>query len=245
MAVGLTPTPLYAQKASNDEPVILGVEDSWPPFALSNGSGISAEIVTAAYETMGRRVELRVLPYARVLREVESGALHGGFNVTRQASTQGRFLFGERPILTVQGSFYFPVSSDIDVRVHGDIPDDSHVGLIIGYEYGDQYEAHRSRFKEIRVSSQRQIIKMLLAHRLDMAIMFDEVARYTLVDMGLADVAIRKGERNHTSDIYVAFSKSRADSESLALTLDKGLEKITMSGLYSQIIEGVGPERQR
>ncbi len=151
---------------------------------------------------MGGGVELRVLPYARVLREVESGALQGGFNVTRQASTERRFLFGESPILIVHGSFFFAAANDAEVLVHENILDDSRVGLIIGYEYGDQVEVHSNRIKEYRLSSQRQIVKMLLAQRLDMAIMFDEVAGYTLHDMGLAGDAIRKGERNHTSEIF-------------------------------------------
>jgi polar amino acid transport system substrate-binding protein len=82
-----------------------------------------------------------------------------------------------------------------------DIPDGTLVGLIIDYEYGDKFE---HRFKQIRVSSQEQIINMLKVGRLDSAILFDAVASFTLKSMRLEPTDILKGPINHTSDIYVA-----------------------------------------
>ncbi len=241
LVVCLPTLPVYGEGVIDRSPVVLGVEDSWPPFALDDGTGISVEIVAAAFGAMGRRVEFRVLPYARVLRGIESGELHGGFNVTRQQSTEERFVFGESPILVVHGSFYFSPRNEAAIRDAGDIPNGSRVGLIVDYEYGDQYEAHRGRFREYRLSSQAQIVKMLLARRLDVAIMFDDVANYTMSEMGVANEAVRKGARNHTSRIFVAFNKSRVESIELASELDNGLEKIRLAGLYDQIIRGDVP----
>ncbi len=238
LVVCLPTLSAYGEGVIDRSPIVLGVEDSWPPFALDDGTGISVEIVAAAFGAMGRRVEFRVLPYARVLRGIESGELHGGFNVTRQQSTEERFVFGESPILVVHGSFYFSQRNEAAIRDAGDIPNGSRVGLIIDYEYGDQYETHRGRFREYRLSSQAQIVKMLLARRLDVAIMFDDVASYTMSEMGIANEVIRKGARNHTSRIFVAFNKSRVESIELASELDKGLEKIRLAGLYDQIIRG-------
>ena len=61
-----------------------------------------------------------------------------------------------------------------------DIPDGAAMGLIIGYEYGNDYDRLRHKFREHRVSSQFQIIQMLLLGRIDAAIMFEEIAEYTL-----------------------------------------------------------------
>jgi polar amino acid transport system substrate-binding protein len=85
-----------------------------------------------------------------------------------------------------------------------DIPDGTIVGLIIDYEYGDKFEQHEHRFKQIRVSSQEQIINMLKVGRLDSAILFDAVDSFTLKSMRLEPTDILKGPINHTSDIYVA-----------------------------------------
>jgi polar amino acid transport system substrate-binding protein len=41
-----------------------------------------------------------------------------------------------------------------------------------------------------------------------MAIIFDEVAKDTMTNMGLKHSSIKQGQINHQSDIYVAFSKN-------------------------------------
>ncbi len=217
-------------------PLVLGVEDSWPPYSNKQGEGVSKQIVIAAFSAVGQEVHFVVLPYARVLRDVESGNLDGGFNVTRQASTVERFVFGETPILQAQASFYYSPASPLQLESHSVIADGSRVGMILGYEYGDAYEKHRHRFKEIRVGQQSQIVRMLIAGRLDLAIMFDEVARQTLLDMELPHNAISKGGLNHRSDIYVVFSKNNPFSSKHAQKLDQGMKIIKASGQYADII---------
>ncbi len=217
-------------------PLVLGVEDSWPPYSNKQGEGISKQIVIAAFSAVGQPVRFVVLPYARVLRDVESGNLDGGFNVTRQASTVERFVFGDTPILQAQASFYYAPASPLQLESHSDIADGSRVGMILGYEYGDAYEKHRHRFKEIRVGQQSQIVRMLIAGRLDLAIMFDEVARQTLLDMELPPNAISRGGLNHRSDIYVVFSKKNPFSSKHAQKLDQAMKIIKASGQYADII---------
>ena len=214
----------------------LGVEDSWPPYAKANGEGISVELVKAALESVDQPVEFHIKPYARVLREIESGQLDGGFNVTRQASTEKRFVFGDAPLLVAHGSFFFSPDRVWNFETQDQIPDGARVGVIIDYEYGNQYEFHRTRFKETRVSSQRQLVRMLLAGRLDMVIMFDRVARYTLVEMDLPEDALVKGVRSHSSDIYVVFSRRNTFARDYARLLEFGLQRIRDSGKYADIL---------
>jgi polar amino acid transport system substrate-binding protein len=217
--------------------LVLGVENSWPPYADENGQGVSADIVRAAFSAVGRPVTFKVRPYARVLLEVASGALDGGFNVTRQASTEPRFIFGEIPILVANASYYFPADHVIDFNGADRVPDGTRVGLIIGYEYGDSYERYRSRIIENRVGRQRQIIRMLMAGRIDAGVMFDRVASYTLRGMDLPKGAVVKGPLHHRSDIYVVFSKVKSESQKNARDLDRGLKIIKDSGLYADIIK--------
>ena len=102
------------------------------------------------------------------------------------------------------------------------------IGLIIGYEYGDDYEKHRQRFNEVRLTKQSQIIEMLQSNRIDMAIMFDEVAAYSLQKSNLPSSTIKQGAINHISDIYIAFSKSR-DTDNIIKAFESGLKKINNS----------------
>jgi len=203
----------------------LGVENSWPPYSDSLGNGISKVRIQKAFSAMNVRVEFYVFPYARVLKMTENGELDGAFNVTKQASTIDKFNFHQTPLLYAHASFYYPPNSTLDYKNVNEIPDNTLIALIIDYEYEDQYEANRARFSEVRVSKQKQIVQLLLKQRVDMAIMFDDVAKYTLEQMKLPITAIKKGYSNHTSEIFVAFSKVRV-TDKMIKQLDQGLRKI-------------------
>jgi polar amino acid transport system substrate-binding protein len=219
--------------------VVLAVEDSWPPYADDHGQGISTNILEQAFASVGIKLIVKISPYARVLNEVEKGILVGGYNVTRQASTEEQFLFGEQAILLAPASFYFS-NDNHQARQYksiADIPDGTTIGLIIDYEYGDEFEKNKHRFKQVRVSKQEQIINMLRLGRIDGAIMFDAVAKYTLKSMDLAEASLQKGPLNHTSHIYVAFSRSHNKAQYFADKLDQGLTNLKESGQYQQLLQ--------
>ncbi len=205
--------------------IVLAVEDSWPPYANEDGSGISKEIIQSAYNSVNVKVEFIVVPYVRALLMAENGAVDGAFNVTKQKSTIDILNFGEAPILQASASFYYHKDSTMNFNSVNDIPKEVTVGVIIGYEYGDNYQKNKDKFVEVKVSKQEQLIKLLMNKRIDMAIMFDDVAKAKLSKMGLTQHDIKKGEINHISDIYVAFSKKKNTRVAMEL-LDQGLVNI-------------------
>lgn len=225
----------YAEPTSTR--VQLAVENSWPPYSDVNGQGLSTDLVSAAYRAVGARVTVKVLPYARVEESIQAGLVDGGYNVTRQSSTEDVFLFGSEVLLTAAASIYVNVGGGANYKSYDDIPSGARIGLIIGYEYGDIYQQNSHRFNEVRVSTQSQLIKMIKAGRIDMAIMFDEVAAYTLRELGLPMDAIDKSFLNHISDIYVGFSLKRASSSHYAELLDKGLRLLRETGEYQTLVE--------
>ena len=202
----------------------LAVENSWPPYSNENGNGISMDIIQLAFDNVSVDVEFVVVPYARALHMTQSGKVDGAFNVTKQKSTIENFAFGEVPILRANASFYYHKESDLNFNTVSEIPAGTSIALIIDYEYGELYEKSRKKFNEVRVSSQIQIIKLLQLKRVDMAIMFDGVAKHYLSELKLNKDEIKQGKTNHTSDIYVAFNKRKELGEIIAL-LDEGLLK--------------------
>ncbi|WP_216097219.1 substrate-binding periplasmic protein [Pseudomaricurvus albidus] len=231
-----------AQTNSSPNSVIhLGVEDGWPPYANERGQGLSTDIIKAAFAVMGQEVTISVMPYARVLRDVEAGHLDGGYNVTRQTSTEKRFIFGQFPILTASASFYYAADRPKVYQTARDIPSEARVASIIDYEYGNTYESQRERFNEVSVARQQQVIRMLLAHRVDVGVMFDRVVEHTLAEMNLPADILTRGAVNHTSDIYVAFSLKSPEAKKYAALLDQGLLKIRENGVYDKLMQGLAP----
>ena len=205
--------------------VTLAVENSWPPYSDEFGNGLSKDIIKKAYQQVGVTVEFVVVPYARALHMVEHGLVDGAFNVTRQQNTEVIFNFGDKRILQAKASFYYHKNSKFNYATAREIPKGTSIALILGYEYGNAFEQQKRRFDEVRVYNQKQIIELLLSNKVDMAIMFDEVALYTLNKMGLKSSAIKQGQLNHQSDIYVAFSKKKP-TQRMMMLLDRGLKKI-------------------
>ena len=216
----------FVQVTAAKETIVLAAEDSWPPYSDKAGNGISKKLIQAALAASQFEVEFIAVPYARALELTEHGLVNGCFNVTRQADTEQRFLFGEQVLLIAQASYYYPSDKPKSYQSPAQIPDATRIGLIRGYEYGNAYEQHRHRFQELRVSTQEQLVSLLRAQRIDMAIMFDKVATHTLEAMALPDNSITKGELNHQSDIYVAFSRKLPISNKIIKALDGGLEKL-------------------
>lgn len=218
------------------------VENSWPPYADQNGMGFSRSIVQHALAAVCLNSRFEVMPYARVLREVESGSVIAGFNVTRQSSTDERFIFGQTPILKADASFFTLKAPESPLQRLAQVPDNTRVGVIIDYEYGDQYEAHRHRFIEMRLDSQEKIVQLLQLGRIDAAIMFDEVAATTLDGLGLERSTLFNNFKNHTSDIYVAFTYKHADLQGVVFplveALERGLKIIKDEGVYAKIFAG-------
>ena len=205
--------------------VILGVENSWPPYSDKFGEGISKDIVQRAFKAMNVDVHFVVVPYARALKMTENGKLDGSFNVTKQQSTLDKFSFHKKPILQAKASFYYPIDSPFDFQSIDQIPTGTTIALILDYEYGNKYQTQKKRFSETRVSKQRQIIQLLIKKRVEVAIMFDEVAKYSLSEMNLPHNAIKKGQINHVSDIFVAFNKAKR-TQPIIKIFNQGLEKI-------------------
>lgn len=214
---------LYSASVFAQPSITLAVENSWPPYANQYGDGLSKQILQKAFANQGIQVSFVTVPYARALHLTEIGKVDGAFNVTKQTSTIEKFSFGQEPILVASASYYYPINSKFNYKSVADIPSGTTVAVILGYEYGNDYELNKHRFDEVKVSSQEQIIKLLLRNRADMAIMFDEVAKYHLTKMQLTEHAIIKGELNHTSHIFVAFNKDKA-LQTVIEKLDKGLK---------------------
>ncbi|HEY0891540.1 MAG TPA: transporter substrate-binding domain-containing protein [Cellvibrio sp.] len=242
LAIQVQAEPPAAGSTDDSIRVHLGAEDSWPPYSNAQGQGISTNLIKAALAKTGLTPTFQVLPYARVLHDLQSGKIDGGYNVTLQSTTKDKYIFGQIPLLTVQSYWFFIPGTHPKIKSIKDIPDKFRVGVIRDYEYGDIYENHRHRFTEVQVSQQSQIIRMLKQGRIDAAVMFDREAEYALNEMKLDAAIFDKRFLNHHGDVYVAFSHKSPRARWLAEQLDKGLLMIKETGEYDRILSDTNRE---
>lgn len=217
--------------------ITLAAEDSWPPFANQFGQGISHRLIAAAFKQSQVEVNSLVVPYSRALMMAEKGAVDGVFNVTREASTEQRFVFGNTPLFVAKASFYQRKQRPLIAANKWEIPKGSIVGVIKSYEYGDEFPelVKQRQLNVITVANQQQLINLLMIGRVDAAVMFDLVAQENLQKMGVSDDVI-PAFNNHSSEIYLAFSKQNPKAAQLAKELDLGLTQLKANGQYQQLL---------
>lgn len=218
-------TLVYAQNLESDV-FKIAIEDSWPPYADQNGEGISRDILERALKHSNIKYKVQVEPYSRALYLTQIGTTNACLNVTRQESTENLFYFGSEPLLYANAYFYVRADKDVDFKSLKDVPDKYNLAVIMGYEYGDIFEQEKYRFNLLEVRSQEQIINMLITDRIDGAIMFDEVHKYTADKMGVDQALLKKAFLNQISDIYIAFYKDDPKSKEYAEKIDEALRAI-------------------
>jgi len=233
------------QTTASDKVVTIAAEDNWPPFSDERGRGLSTAIVSAAFKLAGYQIKTIAVPYARALYYTEHNTTNGCWNVTRQRSTEQKFLFHDIPLFKAASSFYYfktakPYSSVVE------IPDGAIVGVILGYEYGDLFEEHKKRFQLVEVSNHEQLLALLNDNKLDLAIFFDDVLHYYLERLKRKDLQIVRGKLNYISDIFVAFNHDDLENKARAAALDHGLRLLHENGDYQRLLKqfGISPEHQ-
>jgi polar amino acid transport system substrate-binding protein len=89
---------LALSNARAEDTFRLVAENDWFPYSAERHGapeGLAVDLVRAAFEAAGSKVELVSQPYARCLSEVEAGRQLGCFDTIREPSTEARFLFHE------------------------------------------------------------------------------------------------------------------------------------------------------
>lgn len=237
LVILLSPFQSLAAEQKTITSVSLAAEDSWPPFADQFGKGISHALLKAAYGQVGIKVEYVVVPYSRGLRMAEKGNVDGVFNVAKEISTENKFIFGQQPLFTTSASFYQSNQKPTSATHKSQLAPHTVVGIIEGYEYGDEFSklVTDNQLTVFTATSQKQLINLLLVNRIDLAVMFDLVAKVHLSQMGV-EQDINLAFSNHSSDIYVAFSKQSPNAHYLAQKLDEGLLKLKSQGQYATLL---------
>ncbi|QSX38998.1 transporter substrate-binding domain-containing protein [Shewanella sedimentimangrovi] len=220
--------------SANQTSLQLAAEDSWPPFADDTGRGLSHELIKRAFAKSGVKVDSLVVPYSRALMMAEKGQVDGVFNVARQQSTEDRFVFGATPLFVAKASFYEYRQRPLPARDKHLLPEGTIIGVMEGYEYGDEF-ASLKNLRLLEVSSQQQLINLLLCGRIQGAVMYDLVASQYLKRMGVEDEIV-PAFANHESNIYLAFSRSLPAAAELAASLDAGLAELMRDGEYQQLL---------
>lgn len=156
-------------RSQADAPVVVGAEDDWLPYSgLLRGSlqGMTPDIVRAAFAFTGQAVRFEVLPYARCLNQVRSGALVACFNTLRNARTEPEFLWHSPPLFKVRSRIYARADSRESTLRPADL-EGRRVAVTHSYEYGPEFDDN-PRIERVVGLRDENSFQMLVRGRVDM-----------------------------------------------------------------------------
>lgn len=219
---------------ANQTEITIAVEDSAPPYSNKLGQGYSFNLLKAIFKDSPYTIKTMSVPYARALQMLESGHVIGALHVTKDANSARKFVFGEEPFITLDAYLYYANDSTQNFNSISEIPVTTQVGVTIDFEYGAEFEAHKRRLNVIQVSDQKQLIGMLKRGRIDVAIMYDDIANYKLAELKLPISSVKRGVLVSSSEAYLALDKSNGESAKLIAWVDKRLVELKQTHTYKQ-----------
>nr|WP_315464022.1 transporter substrate-binding domain-containing protein [uncultured Rhodoferax sp.] len=216
--------------------VRIGAEDDWRPYAYVQAgqpAGFAVDLVRAAWEAAGVEVELVPLPYARCMREVESGKLAACFDTLRDARTEDKYLWHKSPLFRARIGIYGRSEGSAEPMTVQALRG-KRVGVTNGYDYGVAFDDDPAMLRDVAASDLTSLRK-LVAGRVDYALVFDRVA----TEIASNNPALAQGFRLRgvllEPSLYLSFSKKFPGVEPLIARFDAGLEKIRKNGEYARI----------
>lgn len=218
-----------------------------PPLAYTNEdgevTGILVETILEAVRRTGHRVEFRLEPWKRVLREVSLGKADAAFNAGLTEERQAWGHYGSSVLIDETYVFFAREPR----AMSGTLEEarELRVGTQLGYYYGERFEKmlQNSPFRSLEVSQTiPRNLRLLEARRTDVFIGDLLPTMHYLKEMGLEDrIHIVRDKASglplvvSTSPTYVAFSRRRVDPDYVE-SFDKALKSVKADGTYAAIL---------
>ncbi len=218
--------------------------DPWMPYTgdpASDHPGYCIELIKAVFEPEGYAVDYQAMPWARDVRDVQSGEINAIVGASHTDCPQ--CIFPQKPVGMIQNFFYVKKGSSWVFKGVSSLKG-LRLGVIDGYSYDDGVlDAYIKDGKAPDIqkatgdTALMTNIKKLDAGRLDVVVENNYVFSSGVTGLGLpSDGFIVAGQANEFQDIFIAFAPGKINSGVYMKIWDKGIAKLRGSGKLASIL---------
>jgi polar amino acid transport system substrate-binding protein len=215
------------------EKVLLAAEDNWYPYSAKKGSraeGRSVDIVQAAYEAVGAKLALDVVPFNRGMIGTKKGHYAGVFNAGLNDDVRRDYLIprntialSEQVVVARIGEPFQGIGSFSGKRL----------ALTLGYTYPTNITSD-TRIQTERAFGDINNLKKIAANRADFTI----IDRLVLLSILVTEPTLKRElgivGKLESDKIYLVFAKNASGERALSL-FDQGMDKIIHNGVLKNI----------
>lgn len=211
----------------------------YPPLEYENENsevvGGAVSVVQLIMETLGHEVSIRVYPWTRALKMVQTGEADAIFTAYKTPERE-QFLDYSEEVLFPQ-SIYFYKHKGSRADFDGDFSKlkDLRIGVLSTINYGKQFSEYQDVLNLDRASGLDQSFKKLIRDRVDLVPSERIVAEYTLEQLDIMDKVERLPVKLESLPSYIAFSKARQLTD-LRNAFDEQLKMLKADGKYEEML---------
>ncbi len=218
------------------------VTGNYPPYEYEEDGrvrGLAVDILTEAFKRCGQPFTIKVVPWARALREAQEGSADAIFTAVKTPEREQALLFTHEPIIALVVSLF--VRKDAGIAYTGDLAPLAQLrfGTVNQFSNGALFDGavKSGLIKKAEVVNETDNnVKKLLASRIDVMVNNRYGAIHFLKkNQALAQVVELAPEVDNSPG-YLAFTKKR-DFSKLAQAYDAALEAMKRDGSYRRILE--------
>ncbi|WP_234996088.1 substrate-binding periplasmic protein [Pseudobacteriovorax antillogorgiicola] len=219
----LFPNVVYSQACSKSKTLQIGV-DPWPPFSYSSSSklkGVSVDIIRAAFSKVGIKTDFHLLPWKRIVRNIQLGELDVLANLY-YVEDIAKWVKYSLPYLKSDVKLASLKNFKRRIRSISSIQGES-VAYGQGYSFGKSFD-HASHFKKVEVPVTENGLKMMILGRVDLVIDSEEVLSF-LIDHNTEYSSKIKilSDSLLVNEMSIGVSKKHRDRERIITCFNQGL----------------------
>jgi polar amino acid transport system substrate-binding protein len=204
-------------------------------------NGVLSEIVTAAYEAEGIKVNIKFEPWKRVEINLDKDnsvddSLYVSYGWIRNEERERKWhfskpLFKGGAILASLKSSNFEWSTLNDLKPYK-------IGIARGYSYGTKFDEFKKYLKFESANEDIQNLKKLSRGRVDLVAIDSVVGARLINKMSEKDrnkIEFIRQPALHSYDLHLVCAKNSKQCENIIKTFNSGLDKIVQNGKKREI----------
>jgi ABC-type amino acid transport substrate-binding protein len=220
-------------------------EVDWAPFTPSTPGkttkGLSYELMSAIFAKLDTKVELEVLPFARVLDDAKSGSIDGITTISPNKEREA-FLAFSVPTIPKRGYIYYKADRQGGLKWNSyeDLKGMS-FGIVTGNSYSPEFDAavKAGTIKAVAVPTLDLLPKMVMAGRIDGFLVPSIVGNKLLADQGLTGKLVPTARPYVDQNFSLAISKKSPFAAKLS-QINQAIQSMQRDGSFKQILAKYG-----
>ncbi len=208
----------------------------YPPFNIADNKltpGFDVEVTEAAFAASGIEIDIDFRPWARIIRDVQSGKATAAVTCSENAERRKQLNYSNQ----ISSSQIGLIShTELDTSKINSLEDLRDYRVVSVNGYATQTELINKNIETLNVNRMDEALNLIARQRQDIFYVGREAALFIANQLGLAQhIKFTPLSEKPILKLYVCFSKKWPDSQQLIALFNQGLQRIRNNGVLQEI----------